>query len=364
MTMADNAQEQGYLRLEKLTKSFNRTVKQAQAVIFTERAWPRIVPLLYVGGTFLTASWLGAWDALPHQARMASVLALATAAVAAPLWVTLRGKSLFVNKEDAYDRLDDNMGEGGKGAARKVSDTLHESHNGLSQGLFQKNLERLWDKYEGRFKAGMPDINWKGFQGSGVVLAAALTVASAFYAGQDHYAKLTDAFNWDAPIPPLELTASITPPRGLDLKPVYLTGEGVDIDNVTIHEKSILTIYTFDRPSKVLVNGQAIEVINTIESGDRKTFKREIVLEEPNITVSIENGPQWQFSVNQDNAPQAEIKSVAPNDKEPSNLTLQYTAKDDYGIRNGEITIRVPNSDPATGKALPSSGFPKIALPY
>lgn len=366
MTMAEAVNHSGENRLERLTHYFNKTVTKTQAVLLTERAWPIVAPFLCVGGAFLGASWFGVWESLPHQARMAGVLALGALSVGAPLWVGLRGKTLRISKEDAYDRMDQNMGETETSPSRKVSDSLHASHTELSKGLFRLNLEKLWDQYEGRFHAGKPDINWKGINGTGVIIAAVMVLSSAFYAGDNHYAKLAYAFDWTAPIPPLQLTASVTPPKGLGLKPIYLTGEGVSHHDLTAHKHSILTIHTFDVPSKVFMNDREVAVTKTSRADGRDIFTRDIVLQDAVTHIRIENGPQWQFKVNDDKAPQANIKTVQPDTEQPTSLNLEYSVQDDYGVREGEVVIKPVQSGVATSqdRQLPSAKFPRIMLPH
>lgn len=364
MAMAEIAHNTGENRLERLTNNFNKTVRKTQAVLFTERAWPTVAPFLCVGGAFLTASWFGVWETLPHQARMAGVLALGALSLGAPLWVALRGKSLMVSKEDAFDRLDRNLGETGTSPARKVSDSLHVTNSDLSKGLFRISLEKLWDRYEGRFMAGKPDINWKGLNGTGIAVATVMALSAAWYAGDNHYAKLAYAFNWEAPIPPLQLTASVTPPKGLGLQPIYLTGEGVTHDELVAHKQSVLTIHTFDVPSRVFVNGQEVAVTKTARADTQEIFTREIVLQDSITDIRVENGPQWQFKVNDDLVPSADIKSVTPDTEQPSSLNLEYSVQDDYGVREGEIIITAPIDATSGNRQLPSGKFPRIMLPH
>jgi len=364
MTMAGVGHGSSKSRLDRLTKDFNKTVKNTRSVLFAERAWPIVTPFLCAGSAFLTASWFGVWEALPHQVRMAGVLALGALSLGAPLWVGLRGKSLLVSKNDAYDRLNHNLGETDTKPAHKVSDSLHASNSNLSKGLFRLNLEKLWDRYEGRFKAGKPDLNWEGLNGWSIAITTIMTLSAAIYAGDNHYEKLTTAFNWEAPIPPLKLTASVTPPKNLGLQPIYLTGEGVQHDTLTAHKQSLLTIHIFDVPSRVFVNEREIDVTKTSRTDTQNIFTRNIILQDGTADIRIENGPQWRFNVNDDLAPQADIRSVQPDTEQPSLLNLEYSVQDDYGVSEGEIIIKAPPTATSENRQLPSSKFPKIVLPH
>lgn len=349
-------------RLERLSGRFNRMVGQARLALFAERLWPRLVPTLYTGGFFLTASWAGLWHVLPHQARMAGVLAMGAAALAAPFLV--REKSLRVTRDEAIDRLDDNIGDPSR-PARKISDTLHESYSALSKGLWQIHLEKLWDKNEGRFFAGKPEINWAGLQGYGLAAALAITLGSGIYAGESRHANLMQAFNWAAPIPPLELKAWVVPPEGIESRPLYLTQDnnGQAAPLVT-HENSILTIHIYDTPARVLVNGTEVGVLKELESDNGKTYMREIELSGTAATVTIENGPQWQFTVTPDLNPTISATIVKGQEKGDPSMSLNYEASDDFGIKGGKVILSLPagTADPGA-RPLPAGQLPVLALP-
>ena len=49
----------------KLKRDFEAVVGRAKLAILTEKTWTRLVPPLGVSGLFLSASWLGLWEAVP-----------------------------------------------------------------------------------------------------------------------------------------------------------------------------------------------------------------------------------------------------------------------------------------------------------
>ena len=66
-----------------LTGKLARTRFAVRATMVVERGWPLVLPLLVITGLFLSLSWLGVFRILPDIVRLASIIALGIAALAA-----------------------------------------------------------------------------------------------------------------------------------------------------------------------------------------------------------------------------------------------------------------------------------------
>lgn len=356
--------------IETLTSKFGRAVRNARAVLFIERAVPRILPPLYTSGLFLSASWAGLWSPLPVEARMAGVLAFAVALVASPLFA--KTKNLLVSKDDALRHLDDKIGDPSR-PAQTLGDQLGEGNTPTNKALWDLHLTRIWEKWGDQINAGKPQIDMAArdpykFRYS-VTLALVITAAMA--SGQ-HVERVAEAFDWTkSPVPEevakqtaaLQIRAWVTPPDNIDVPPLYLNESVRDHteggSKLVAHKKSVLTILVSGKERKIKLNGQIVPLQKSIapRSADQglTTYQYEIPLSEAESIVTIENGPKWQFEVTQDNAPEVSVNKVEPNDKNVRALDLTCTAKDDFGITEGELVITLPGA-PAPGATPLSSG--------
>ena len=364
--------------VETLTSKFGRAVRNARAVLFIERAIPRIMPPLYTSGLFLSASWAGLWAPLPVEARMAGVLTFAAALVASPLFA--KTKTLLVSKDDALRHLDDKIGDPSR-PAQTLGDHLGEGHSPATKALWDLHLTRMWEKWGDQFDAGKPQIDIAARDPYkfryGVTLALVIT---AFMASGQHVERITDAFNWTKPPVPeetvkkaaaLQVRAWVTPPDNIDMPPLYLNESVRDHtqggNKLVAHKNSVLTILVSGEERKIQLNGQTAPLKKSIapRSADqgRTTYQYEIQLSEKDSVVTIENGPKWQFEVTPDNAPDVSVNKVEPNDKNIRALDLTCTAKDDFGITEGEVIITLPGAQPPGATPLPSGKLPPLPIP-
>ncbi len=92
---------------EPKRQMLERRLLEARAVLAFEWLWPLIVAAGVLAALFLAVSWLGAWVALPHVARMVGVGLFAAAFVA----VLVRGiRTRRPGRRDALARLDRDSG--------------------------------------------------------------------------------------------------------------------------------------------------------------------------------------------------------------------------------------------------------------
>ncbi len=363
---------------DTLTSKFGRAVRNARAVLFIERAVPRIMPPLYTSGLFLSASWAGLWAPLPVEARMAGVLAFAVALVASPLFA--KTKNLIVTKDDALRHLDDKIGDPSR-PAQTLGDHLGEGNSPATKALWDLHLTRIWEKWGDQFDAGKPQIDIAArdpykFRYS-VALAMVLTAAMA---GGQHFERVADAFDWTKqPVPEdaakqaaaLQIKAWVTPPDNINVPPLYLNESVRDHtqggSKLIAHKNSVLTILVSGKELNIQLNGQTVPLQKSIAPRSSHqgltTYQYEIPLSEESSIVTIENGPKWQFEVTPDNAPDVSVNKIEPNDKNVRALDLTCTAKDDFGIIEGEVIITLPGAQAPGATPLPSGKLTPLPIP-
>ncbi len=364
--------------IETLTAQFGRAVRRSRAVLFLERAVPRALPPLYTSGIFLSASWAGLWLPLPPAARIAGVVAFAAALAASPLLA--KTKSLLVSRDDALKRLDANAGDPTR-PAQTLGDRPSPGSPESAKELWNLHLVRTWEKWGGKFDAGRPNINIAArdpyYFRYTVALAMAITAAMA---GEHRVERITEAFNWASPPAaaqpaastqqaPVKVKAWVTPPDNIDAAPLYLNEGTRDQtqggSKLSAHESSIMTIQV-EGENKVTVNGEALtakKVITPRAAGGKPTYQYEVTLTKEDTVVEIANGPTWKLAVTQDHDPSVTLDRVSPNEKNIKSLDVTCAAKDDYGVKEGEVVIRIPGGQAPGATPLPSGKLPPIPLP-
>jgi hypothetical protein len=362
--------------IETLTAQFGRAVRRSRAVLFLERAVPRVLPPLYTSGIFLSASWAGLWLPLPPAARIAGVVAFAAAFLASPLLA--KTKTLLVSKDDALKRLDSNAGDPTR-PAQTLGDKPSAGSPQGAKDLWNLHLSRTWDKWGGKFEAGRPNFDLATRDPYYLrFIVPVLLLLSGALAGEQRMGRLTSAFNWSADpsaatvqpsFQPLKIRAWVTPPDNIDTAPLYLTEATRDDTQggkkLVVHEKSVLTLL-LGGPNKVTVNGEDLEIKKVImpkTPTEKPTYQYDIPMTSENTVISINGGPTWNFSVTQDQSPTVTLDTVSPNEKNIKSLDVTCAANDDYGVREGEVVMRIPGGAAPGATPLPSGKLPPIVLP-
>lgn len=347
-----------------LTTQFNRLVKRAKAAIFVERLVPKVLPPLGVAGLFLTASWAGAWEALPPEGRLAGVVAFAAAFIASPFMS--RTGSLKVTDEDGIRRLDGNVDDPSR-PAQTLSDQIADKSDKIGSHLWDRKLKDVWDRFSGKLKVGgvRPGIN----KAVGILaIAAALGVGvTAPLAQGNHMGLIENAFVWQHPVPPLETRAWIIPPQNIDGAMQQVFDHTTTGTELLAHERSRMALYVFGE-NTVTVNGQTVTAADIVHpsahAGDdaKSTYQYEFELAEGDNTISIDGGPSWTVDVSSDHNPTVILEHVRRNADEPNSLDVIFVPRDDHGIEDGNIVITNPDADP-DAQVLPSGELPTIRIP-
>lgn len=366
---ADNAPGAAAPDTARLSATFNRTVRKAQAAIFVERLVPRLVPPACTAGLFLSASWLGLWAALPPLGCAAGVLTFAAAFLASPLLV--KNGSLLVTEDEALRRLDANLGDDrALRPAQTLRDKLSEKNPPVAQKVWDLHLQDMWRRWGDKFTAGAPrpDVNAHDPWRIRYAVATA-TLVCAMIAGGDWSNRIGAAFNWSAPPPPpFAVKAWVTPPEHIQSAPLFLTESTRDHtqggERLVAHKNSTMTLLVYEPEATVTVNGVTLEPQKEIpsqERGGKPARQFELPLTQEETRIVITGGPDWTLDVTPDNAPRAAINEVGTEEKRPNSLSVIYQMTDDFGVHEGEIRIRPVGVDPGA-VPLPSAKLPDLNL--
>lgn len=208
----------------------NRLVSRAGLALTWEYLWPRLVPVLCLGGLFLAISWIGLWINVPRWGRI-----LGLAVFAAALLALLAPLRLFrlPSRKASLSRIDrDSL------LAHRPASTLDDQ---LANNDFVPETRALWRLHQrkaeqtaGSLKVAMPSPRvalWDRYAlRAGVLLA---TIAAAFVAGPEKYPRLLAAFDWrteGSVSQGFRMDAWIDPPAYTGRPPLLLkakTSEGV-----------------------------------------------------------------------------------------------------------------------------------------
>jgi len=368
------------LSTPQIAAKFNRIVRRAQAAILWERLWPKTVPVLGTGALFMSASWAGLWGVLPPEGKIAGVLLFSAAALAAPFLV--KSGSLRVTRSEAIRRIDKNHGEERR-HAQTLNDRLNESYPEDAQELWKLHVKNTWEKSQDKLKAGKPSPGMNRRDPFSIRYALiAATIITGAIAGDQRFERVSEAFNWSAPVAPiprLEVRAWVNPPELINRRPTPLQDRGprsaeeAAQDKINVHQSSLLTIVVAGTEARVTINGETVPLKQTIGTAEglaegRQGYQYEVTLPPGEIHVKVENGPDWVFDVPRDHAPQVDVNTVRTvKDNEPGappRLQIECSAEDDHGVKEGEVIIRQPGNDNDEGATpLPSSTLGPIPLP-
>jgi hypothetical protein len=395
---------------------FNRVVARAKAALIWERSWPKIVPALCIGGAFLTVSWLGVWPLLPPAVKAGAVIAAATAAVVSPFLI--RSGSPLVSRFDAVCRIDAHTAPKEKPAI-KLADKLSGSEKEKSEYLWRAQFNRLWTEWGGKLKAGRAKPDMKRFDPYAMRYVVAVCAGlSAVYAGDARQERIMEAFDWSSPVvvetlPTVDpvIRAWITPPEGVDAAPVYLRIPSLSnaADNdveapreetpseetpsaetsgaqtpstpiLEVHEQSRLTLVVsgYDKPV-LSVNGtdynadrEVISYADDVKDAQGNplpitTYHFDVALEEGASEIVLSSGHRWSVNVLSDQDPTVTLNAVGlqPNeDGGTPNVAIQCEAEDDFGVRSGQVILRLPQEQlNEAAQRLDSATIPAVRLP-
>ena len=121
-------------------RRLQRLVAAARAALAWENIWRAAAPVLTVVGFFLAVSWMGAWQVLPHWARIAG-LAVFALAILFLLWREARLR--WPSRTEALARLDHDSGVLHRPASALEDTLANRSSDPTTQALWAVHRKRL-----------------------------------------------------------------------------------------------------------------------------------------------------------------------------------------------------------------------------
>ncbi|PVB62127.1 TIGR02302 family protein [Labrenzia sp. 011] len=340
-------------------------VRHSRTVLFVERLWRALLPVLVVAGVFVGLSWLGLWLMLPAWAGLAGVICFAIAGI----WAA---KDLFrlswPTRDEALARV-----EKASGTVHRPLSTLEDD---LSVGAENPESRAIWALHLRRTAEAVAAIRSRGPDPKAYrrdpwalrVLAACLLVIGFATASGDHLGRVVSAFQnpFKTVEAPSRLDAWVTPPFYTSEAPIYLTGESAQLREpgtpVSVPEGSVLVVRTQGAQELSMTFAGADDaeprVIQPEESDDtedpalRKLLpvERRLRLETTGI-VELLNGDEpmmsFVFAVRPDHAPEIRLTDD-PEEQLSGALKFSYLVNDDYGVVSAEARIS-PVPDPQHG---------------
>ncbi|MEW9834185.1 TIGR02302 family protein [Mesorhizobium marinum] len=374
-----------------LTTKLARTRMAVRATMVVERGWPLVLPLLIVGSLFLTISWLGIFRILPDAVRLAVMILLGAAALAALYPLRFYRPPLDAEIDRRIER------------ANLLAHTPVSAQTDRPSGRAGAFSEALWREHQRRMAArlggivgDLPKTGVAERDPWGLRALAPLLLAAAFaFSLGPHGGRVSDGFrahSWLETIPP-RIDAWVTPPTYTGRPPVFLTsaangsaaveGETPAVSVFTVPENSELSLR--------VTGGSGEETLSFLDAaGNLRDIGPQGPTEvsagaEPAVpppagsgvrqfaskltgdgTLSLKSGERevasWSFAVTPDHAPAIRF---AGDPKRAVNgaLELAYEVEDDYGATEAFAEFALEDALPPGARPLYDPPEMKLSLP-
>lgn len=344
-----------------------QALQRARVAIGWERAWPHLARLLSVIGLFLVVSWAGLWLSLPFAFRTIGVGLFIVLALAA-LFPMLRFR--WPSCEEGLSRLDRGSGIAHR-PATALTDTL-STKDPIAQALWQAQRVRTLASLK-RVRAGLPSPRlalhdpW-AFRALVVILMVATYVA----AGDERFARLTSAFDWNGVLAPttVRVDAWVTPPPYTGKPPIILSAankEGALPANgpLPVPAGSTLTVRSSGASLDVTTSGGVTEAVALEPPPKGASEKHFVITGDGTAHVRAPSGqPQWDFSATPDHPPVITL-ARDPERQARGALKLSYKIEDDYGVNEAKAhVVQRAGDKPAADAPAPRPLYqpPEFAL--
>ena len=365
-------EEAGQRRLQRL-------VARARAALAWENIWRAAAPVLTIIGFFLAISWTGAWQVLPHWARIAG-LAVFALAILIVLWREARLR--WPSRTEALTRLDHDSGVLHRPASGLEDTLANRSSDPATQALWAVHRKRL-EAQIARLKVAAPSPRVP--QRDRYALRAAalvLVVATAIIAGPERYARVAAAFDWRIPSPTapgVRVDAWIDPPAYTGKPPLMLqigrttdapahaAGLSAPVGSTVViraSEPGAVAIETqgalapAEKPAEMKPTGAAAR---QVPGESRLTLKGDshLILRQSGSVLGV-----FDIQAIPDHPPTIELKEQ-PKPNVRGTLSLAYKIDDDYGVVGAEAKFGDPilRDKPVTGRHLVEAPRAGLALP-
>tara|TARA_R110002073_G_scaffold58463_6_gene148106 strand:- start:1014 stop:3713 length:2700 start_codon:yes stop_codon:yes gene_type:complete len=340
----------------------------ARAVVFFERLWPQVWPVLAVLALFVG---LGLLDILPHLPHWLHGIVLV--AFAGVLALTLRRawENLpQVSRAAARHRLEDDSGFDHRPLATLDDRLLAGMDDRLARRLWQRHRERMAGRIAGvRLGAPAPGVarhDPRAFRAPLLVLLV-LGIAVGWDDAGGRLLRAATPLGAAAVGQQLSVSVWITPPAYTRQAPVYLElngggkapAEGVAAEKapavLTVPQGSTLLaqVSGVGRTPDLILGGVETPFIPIGSGHEAGSFRLEALLDAPGardiaVTVAGRGLAAWPLTVVADTPPTAEF-ITKPSQTGRVSFKTEFEAKDDYGLASVELTIRHPNGRPVPG---------------
>lgn len=348
----------------ELSRSLDRKIALAKAVIFWERLWPAMLPMLLILGIAAAAALFGLFEVLSRTVHLA-VLALVFVALGAALRPLLALR--WPDRATALRRLETVAGLPHRPATSYL-DTLDESAaTPDARSIWRAHKERLRRQFA-RLRPGAahPDLPRRDPYALRAIVALVLVLGIA-WAGPDATDRLRGVFTpakTNAAAAQVWIDAWITPPAYTGRAPIFLSGT-----------RPAATTAPGDRPIDVAVNSELVVRVTGASSpvalvGDAADAPPvDAAPAGKDMDTAAPTGPQftdagggvrelrmpitasgatrildgtdrlasWRFDVIPDNPPTIRLDGDIATTEDQA-LKFGYTVEDDYGVVGAEAS--------------------------
>jgi uncharacterized protein (TIGR02302 family) len=378
-----------------LTTRLARTRIAVRATMIVERGWPLVLPLLLVVSLFLSLSWLGVFRVLPDAMRLAAMIVLAAAALAA-----LYPLRFFRHPTTAeIDRRIEHANSLAHTPVLVQTDRP-SSRDDQGGGAF---AEALWREHQRRMAASLagiggdlPKTHVADRDPWGLRAAMALLLATAFaFSFGPLGGRVDDGFrahSWLETVPP-RVDAWVTPPVYTGRAPVFLTATAnVNAQAATDPAMPAASFFTVPENSELslrVTGGSGEEALTFVDAAGNV---RDIAAQgagsadaEPAIppvasdsvrqfaskltgdgVLTLKSGEReissWTFAVTPDRAPAIRFTDE-PKRAVNGALELAYEIEDDYGATEALADFELDEAPVPDARPLYGAPEMKLSLP-
>jgi uncharacterized protein (TIGR02302 family) len=347
-----------------------RALKRARGSLLWERLWPALATLATALGLFLALSWAGLWTVLPPVGRAVGLVffLLLTAVAAIPLF-----RVRLPRHAEALRRLDRVSGEKHRPATAVTDEIAANSHDPVSQALWQAHVERALMSAR-KLRAGWPSPRLSLRDPIALRALTLILVATTFIAaGGERWKRVAAAFDWHGVVAPanFRVDAWVNPPAYTGRPPVMLTGQqpadgsaAMASAPVSVPAGSQLIVRaTGNVHLEVTRKGGLDEVADTDKTALPAGTEEHRLVIKSDGTASVHgvlgSEQAWTFKVIPDRAPTIAL-TRDPERQARGALKLDYKVDDDYGVVEGKAIFALKDTD-AAGKH-PLYGPPEFPL--
>lgn len=355
---------------DRRLRTLRAAVGRARLSIAVERLWPRLVPLLSLGGLFVALSWFGYWRMVPETARLATLGLFAVAATA------LTFRLVFVRMPDETAGMD--RVETASGLPHRPAHGLRDhispvANDAVAAALWAAERQRLLQSLRG-LRAGAPAPEMARRDPNALRFAVPVLLVVAFaMAWGEWLPRLGEAFaeaGMPAAAAEARIDAWVDPPAYTRQPPVYLSRRDPALrgEPVRVPEGSKLSVrIVSEEAASVTFSASGEERILAAQGGsgaapaDSEAIRSyaAILDRDGTLAVAHANGTVSYPIVVIDDAPPTIARGPMTVNRSGS-FSLDFTVGDDYGVTDGSVTFRP--AAPASEEARPLVEPPTVPL--